>query len=296
LVITNSFLPYFLLSRTRDFKDRSRFRQRFRNKIYSSPYILGIILTLHVNLGISSRKTAQILKCIFNVNLSHQSILNYSKATAFYLAPWLNSFKSNLSALLVGDETYIKIAAKWAYVFFIIDPVSKVITASYVSLRRSTYAASCAIFQALAASLKPLSTPTFIFDGNPIYKLAQLFFHTQNIFFGIKTVIGLKNKDKESKEFRPFKQMIERLNRTFKYHYRPTNGFSDQHSAASFVILFTSFYNFLRPHQALKYKTPIQLPDLDNITYMPSKWLKIIEIAQKHCLDNQYKLIKEYKQ
>lgn len=33
--------------------------------------------------------------------------------------------------------------------------------------------------------------------------------------------------DKVSKEFRSFKQMIERLNRTYKASYRTTNGFDN---------------------------------------------------------------------
>ena len=38
--------------------------------------------------------------------------------------------------------------------------------------------------------------------------------------FDITQVIGLTNNDAVSKEFRPYKQMIERLNRTFKSTYR----------------------------------------------------------------------------
>ena len=38
----------------------------------------------------------------------------------------------------------------------------------------------------------------------------------------ITQVIGLTNDDEVSKEYRPFKQLIERLNRTFKESYRIT--------------------------------------------------------------------------
>ena len=45
--------------------------------------------------------------------------------------------------------------------------------------------------------------------------------------FDITQVIGLTNDDEVSKEFRPYKQLIERLNRTYKQSYRPTNGFDN---------------------------------------------------------------------
>ncbi|MEB6551540.1 transposase, partial [Heyndrickxia sporothermodurans] len=63
---------------------------------------------------------------------------------------------------------------------------------------------------------------TFVVDGNPIYLLAQHFFAQNDISFDVKQVIGLTNEDPISTEYRPLKQIIERLNRTFKGNYRST--------------------------------------------------------------------------
>ena len=63
----------------------------------------------------------------------------------------------------------------------------------------------------------------FIADGYSAYPLAaQQFFRESKgkINFDIPHVIGLTNADEVSTEFRPFKQMIERLNRTYKASYR----------------------------------------------------------------------------
>ena len=59
----------------------------------------------------------------------------------------------------------------------------------------------------------------FIADGYSAYLLAaQQFFHKfgENFKFDVTQVIGLTNEDAVSEEFRPYKQMIERLNRTYK--------------------------------------------------------------------------------
>ena len=68
----------------------------------------------------------------------------------------------------------------------------------------------------------------FIVYGYSTYSLAaQQFFHEygEKFKFNITQVIGLTNEDEVSKEFRPYKQMIERLNRTYKSSYRKTNSF-----------------------------------------------------------------------
>ena len=70
----------------------------------------------------------------------------------------------------------------------------------------------------------------FIADGYSAYPLAaQQFFHKfgKKFKFDITQVIGLTNDDEVSAKYRPYKQMIERLNRTYKESYRPTNGFDN---------------------------------------------------------------------
>ena len=83
----------------------------------------------------------------------------------------------------------------------------------------------------------------------------------------------------ESEEYRPYKQMIERLNRTYKYHMQAQNGFANVNGAIAKLVLFVTHYNFLRPHTALNYNTPIQMPELNNIDSLPGKWVKIISLA-----------------
>ena len=99
-------------------------------------------------------------------------------------------------------------------------------------------------------------------------------------------VIGVKNKDEISKKYRPFKQIEERLNRTYKQNYYGTNGYDKIEGANSYMILFVCFFNFLRQHSALKYKTPVT-GLFDNNMLMPDQWLKLIEISHKyHPADN----------
>lgn len=127
-----------------------------------------------------------------------------------------------------------------------------------------------------------------IVDGNPIYKLAEAFYAQNGIDFEVIQVIGLTNEDKVSKEYRPLKQIIERLNRTFKANYKPLGGFNSQAGPIAHVTLFTAFFNFLRPHSSLEKKqVPVVLPELEKCVDMPQKWIKLLQMSDQFIVDKQ---------
>ena len=124
----------------------------------------------------------------------------------------------------------------------------------------------------------------FIADGYSAYPLAAMEFARKfkdNFKFDITQVIGLTNDDAVSTEFRPFKQMIERLNRTYKASYRPTNGFDNYDGANYDLALWVTYYNFLRPHKHNKYNVLNKVDMIDNADNMPAKWQILIYLGQQ---------------
>jgi len=123
----------------------------------------------------------------------------------------------------------------------------------------------------------------FITDGNPAYQAGVHFLNAHRTAsqppHTLRQVIGLENLDAVSKQFRPFKQLIERLNRTYKYHVRPACGFATRNGAVALTTLFVTHYNFLRPHLSLGYRVPIPLPELSSITTLQGQWNKILALA-----------------
>jgi transposase-like protein len=251
------------------------------SKIRASKHTLGLILTFHINYGLSARKTAAMMKDVFNVSVSHQTVLNYSDAVAKIVKPFVDHYPYDLSHSFCGDETYIRVGGTWHYLFFFFDTVKKIILSYRVSAKRDTLAAIKAFNDVLLKFKEIPNDLTFVVDGNPIYLLAQHFFAQHGIHFDINQVIGLTNEDPVSEEYRPLKQVIERLNRTFKGNYRPTNGFGSQEGSVSFAILFVAYFNFLRPHATLEGKTPVMLQELESLPHMPARWTKLIEMSQE---------------
>jgi putative transposase len=177
------------------------------------------------------------MKDVHGLSISHQSILNYENAVALYLKPYVDNSPYELSDQFCGDETYIRVNGRWHYLFFFFDTVKKIILSYPVSANRDTVSAIRAIDDVLMKLKEIPKDLTFVVDGNPIYLLAQHYFAQHGIQFDIKQVIGLTNEDPVSREYRPLKQVIERLNRTFKGNYRSTHGFGSEQGSVSFITL-----------------------------------------------------------
>ncbi|MGL5042716.1 MAG: IS6 family transposase [Culicoidibacterales bacterium] len=253
-------------------------------KIHCDSNTLGLIMTYYINYGLSTRKTALILKQVHGITISHQTVANYAQSVASLVKPLVDSYQhKDISPTLVGDETYIKVRSKNHYVFFFSDPVSKAILSYEIFKKRDTEAACISMWNVLKKFKNAFPDDlTFITDGNPIYNAAQLFFKMQDISFDLLQVIGVSNKDELSKKYRSFKQIEERLNRTYKQNYHGTNGYHSLHSANSYMVAYVAFFNFLRPHSALNYATPLQLDCFNSSDLMPDKWIKLLHLSASY--------------
>jgi len=251
-------------------------------RIHRSSDVLGLVLAFHISFALSARKTAQVLRQVFGVPLSYQSVLNYAQGAAYYCHAFNLRHKAPLSDTATGDETYIRVAGKHQYTFLFLDPQDHQITSYHVATERDALAATVALSEA-ARTLPEDRSLRFITDGNPSYQAGVHFLNAHRSAsqppHTLRQVIGLENRDEVSTEFRPFKQLIERLNRTYKHHVRPACGFETQNGAVALTTLFVTHYNFLRPHATLKYRVPVPLPELDPITTLQGKWNKILEMA-----------------
>lgn len=255
----------------------------------NNAHIMGLCLTYHVNLGLSLRKTSQALKDIHNINISHTMVSNYCRTAAILVKPFVDSFDYEPSTSLAADETYIKIKGIKGYLWLIMDTVSRSILGYQVSKSRDVGPCILAMRMAFEKFKEfPGKALKFIADGYSAYPLAaQQFAQQLGYEFDITQVIGLTNEDAVSKEFRPFKQLIERLNRTFKASYRITCGYDNDDGAYLGVALWVAYYNFLRPHSARRWQPLNRVEALEATDNMPGKWQLLIFLGQQTILKQQ---------
>lgn len=255
-----------------------------------SAHIMGLALTYHVNLGLSLRKTAQALKEVHNIQISHTQVAYYAQTASAVIKPFIDHYDYKPSNQLAADETYIKVRGLNGYVWFIMDIVSRSILGYQVSDNRGVGPCILAMRQAFAKfKIFPGKDLRFVADGYSAYPLAaQQFALHENQSFDVTPVIGLSNDDPVSKAFRAFKQRIERMNRTFKASYRVTCGYGTEDGATYGLNLWVTYYNFLRPHKLHNWKRPLnEVDSLVKADNMPAKWQMLIFLGQQTILQQQ---------
>ena len=253
-------------------------------------HVMSLCLTLHVNLGLSLRKTTQALKDLYNISISHQQIANYCKTAAICIKPFVDQYPYEKGDVFTADETYIKIRGIKTYVWLIMEAATRSIIGYQVSDSRGVGPCILAMRMAFQGLTKLPENFKFIADGYSAYPLAAMEFARKfkdNFTFKVTQVIGLTNDDAVSTEYRPFKQMIERLNRTYKASYRHTNGFDNIDGANYDLTLWVAYYNFLRPHKHAGYKVLNEVEMLKKADNMPAKWQLLIFLGQQTILNMQ---------
>lgn len=183
-----------------------------------NPHIMGLCLTYHVNLKLSTRQTAHALAEAHGIKISHTMVANYALTAATVIKPFVDTFDYKPSNILSADETYIKVKGIRHYVWIVMDACKKSILGYQVSDTRAV--GPCILAMRMAFDkfqIFPGKMLKFIADGYSAYPLAkQQFELEENKIFDLTQVIGLTNDDAVSKEYRWVKQVVERLNLTFQ--------------------------------------------------------------------------------
>lgn len=253
-------------------------------------HVMSLCLTMHINLGLSLRKTSQALKDLYNISISHQQIANYCKTAAVCIKPFVDQYPYEKNEVFTADETYIKVRGVKTYVWLIMNAATRSILGYHVSDNRGVGPCILAMRMAFQGLTKLPKNFKFIADGYSAYPLAAMEFAKkfgEDFTFSVTKVIGLTNDDAVSTEHRPFKQMIERLNRTYKASYRHTNGFDNIDGANYNLALWVAYYNFLRPHKHAGYKVLNKVELLHGADNMPGKWQILIFLGQQTILNMQ---------
>ena len=189
-----------------------------------SPHVMGLCLTYLVNCGLSTRKTRDVLREVHGIKISHTQIANYATTAAFCVKPFVDSYDYKPTNYLAADETYTKVKGSKRYVWFIMDAIKKSILGYRSSDSRDTVPCILAMRMAFDKFKEfPGKVLKFVADGFTAYQLARQQFALNNMVFDVTQVTGLTNDDDVSTEYRWLKQIIERLNRTFKFSYKVTN-------------------------------------------------------------------------
>lgn len=93
---------------------------------------MGLCLTYHVNLKLSTRQTAHALAEIHSIKISHTMVANYALTAATVIKPFVDTFDYRPSNILSVDETYIKVKGIRHYVWIVMDACKKSILGYHI--------------------------------------------------------------------------------------------------------------------------------------------------------------------
>jgi putative transposase len=256
------------------------------NRIHNNLHTVGLCLTFSINFGLSARMTAQALKRVFDIPISHQTVINYINASASYLSDFVDANCPVPKDTCAADETYIKVEGDTRYTWFIIAQNRSAICGYNLSDTRGAEPALSLLNSCYGPPDSPkCDSAELVTDGLPSYDSAVVAYNTaarkhsdENVITK-RTVIGLQDLDPESETYRTLKQLVERLNRTYKFHTRPRAGFKDFDGAVALTTLFVAFYNFMRPHGRLKFNPPVPLTCLQGERLYPKMWVELLRLA-----------------
>ena len=119
-----------------------------------------------------------VLRSVFGIPLSYQTVLNYAAAAAFYCHSFNLAHKGSIDEISAGDEAYIKVMGKQHYVFFFISSKNLKITAYHVADSRETLPAIIAMNEAIRTA-DAEQTIILVTDGNPSYPAGIHFLNAQ---------------------------------------------------------------------------------------------------------------------
>ena len=141
-----------------------------------NPHIIGLCLTYHVNLNLSTRQTANVLSDVHGIKISHTMVANYARTAAAVIKPFVDTYDYKPSTILSADETYIKVKGVRHYVWLVMDACKKSILGYQVSYTRAV--GPCILTMRMAFDKFkdfPSKALKLIADGYSTYPLATCF-------------------------------------------------------------------------------------------------------------------------
>jgi transposase-like protein len=222
------------------FVDRKGF-ENFRH----SPEVITAALDLRAK-GLSLSDVVDHLDQHHRVKVSRKTILDWQKKFGGKMKSFTQTLKPFLGGVFHADEMFFKARKNWHFYWDCIDYDTKFLVADHVSNVREDKEAKTFLNKIKKGSpqMPRLIHTDCSYDYPPAFRAV---FPRRKIH---KSFPAWKKKFKNNP--------IERLHNTLKQRYKTFRGFDNPRSAESFFDFYRVYYNFVRKHTTLDFKTPAQ--------------------------------------
>ena len=207
----------------------------------SDPFIIVLALDLYLK-GLSTRMVAHHLSTMYGYNISHMTIYRWFRKYVKLISAYIKKLKPKVGKRWHADETKINVNGEPAYIWNILDRKTRFLLASHITRGRGAKEALKVLESAVKrAGGKP---GDLITDGLRSYEKAAkavgIRRHIKNVKFSGKTNNNL----------------VESFHSLIKPRLKAMRRIRSIRSAKEMAEALLTYYNFLRPHIALRDETP----------------------------------------
>lgn len=221
--------------------------------------------------GLSVRKIQTQVERLYDVSVSQVTIWKWIKKYSDLVKAYVTTLKPQLSGMWHEDETMVKCEGRNVWFWEMIDEETRFIVASHLSGTR-TFKDTVAIFKKGFEQSKVRPKAVFV-DGSYVYNRAF-----NKVFYTMRKDTRPKLVQRVGVRTRETNNVVERLHGTLKDRTKPMRGLKAFESTKSILEGYTVHYNFVRPHQSLRGKTPAQASGIN----MKSDWHLLVKEATKY--------------
>ncbi|MBM3944297.1 MAG: IS6 family transposase [SAR202 cluster bacterium] len=180
----------------------------------------------------------------------------------------------------VVDEMVVKIDGRNVWLWNVMDAKSRFLLSTHLSFQRNVAEAERAI--RMAAKRSALAPKVIKTDGLLSYQE------------GIDRVLGGNTKHVVSLGMRHTinNNLIERLNGTVRERTKVMRGMETKPTAQTVIDGFRIYYNFMRPHQSLRGKTPAEAVGVGNVF---RSWRDVARLHDRSVEQKRAQLLNEHR-
>ena len=233
------------------------------------PTIITTCLDLYYK-GVSTRGICDHLHQLYGLKITHVTLLNWISKYAEMIEKYVKTLKPEVSNRWHVDEMKVKFHGDWRWLWNMMDSQTRYLLASTISEKREIEDAR-RIFIETKLAVKGKKPNQIVTDGLEAYEQAfkKEFFtlkgprteHVQRIQFSR----GINNN------------LIERLHGTKRDREKVMRGLKKEETRI--VVGQDIYYNYVKPHMALKGLTPAEVAKTDEALGR-NKWLGLIKKSQ----------------
>jgi transposase-like protein len=232
------------------------------------------IITLSLDLyfkGVSQNGITDHIKQFYGAKVSQPTIHRWIKKYTNIINDYVKTLTPDVSGMWAIDEMMLKCNGEWNWLWNLMDTDTRFLISSMISEGKTRDVDTARIPLEEAKKMTGRIPDVIISDGLPAYERAV------EKGFKKKTthVRDIAITDTEHNN-----NKIERLHGTVRDRNKVQRGLKELIPSKTFVEGFKTYYNFIRPHQALNGKTPAEQAGID-LGLKGDRWAGIIKQSVK---------------